>query len=40
MERTAKDIRLLVAKCIASAGQGHIGGSLSIVDVLTVLYEK
>ena len=26
--------------CIASLGAGHIGGSFSIVDLLTVLYYK
>lgn len=34
----AKEIRKLTFECIASFGSGHIGGSLSIVDVLTVLY--
>ena len=34
----AKKIRRLTTECIASFGSGHIGGSLSIVDVLTVLY--
>lgn len=36
----AKEIRALTAECISSIGAGHIGGSLSIVDVLTVLYYK
>lgn len=36
----AKEIRVLTAECISSIGAGHIGGSLSIVDVLTVLYYK
>lgn len=40
MKQIAKEIRLLTCECIASIGQGHIGGSLSIVDVLTVLYYK
>lgn len=35
-----KEIRALTAECISSIGAGHIGGSLSIVDVLTVLYYK
>jgi transketolase len=37
---TAKQIRKLTVRTIASIGSGHIGGSLSIVDVLTVLYFK
>jgi transketolase domain protein len=40
MEQIAKEIRKLTMECIASLGQGHIGGSLSIIDVLTVLYYK
>lgn len=40
MQQIAKEIRKLTVECIASLGQGHIGGSLSIVDVLTVLYFK
>ena len=40
MEQIAKEIRAKTFECIASIGQGHIGGSLSIVDVLTVLYYK
>lgn len=40
MIKIAKEIRALTIECIASIGQGHIGGSLSIVDALTVLYYK
>ena len=40
MQQKAKEIRSLTCKCIASLGSGHIGGSLSIVDVLTTLYYK
>ena len=40
LEQEAKEIRKLTLKCIAEFGSGHIGGSLSIVDVLTVLYFK
>lgn len=36
----ANEIRGLTIECIASLGSGHIGGSYSIVDVLTVLYYK
>ena len=36
----AKEIRALTAECISSIGAGHIGGSLSIVDVLAVLYYR
>ncbi len=39
-KQTAINIRELTLKSIASIGQGHIGGSYSIVDCLTVLYFK
>ena len=38
--RITKDIRKLIIKSIASIGSGHLGGSLSIVEVLTVLYFR
>ena len=40
MQKIANEIRGLTLKCVASLGSGHIGGSLSIVDVLTILYYK
>lgn len=40
LEQIAREIRILTVKCIASLGSGHIGGSMSIVDVLTTLYYK
>ena len=40
LEKIAREIRILTVKCIASLGSGHIGGSMSIVDVLTSLYYK
>lgn len=40
MRQIAKEIRALTVECISSIGQGHIGGCLSIVDALTVLYYK
>ena len=40
LEKIAREIRILTVKCIASLGSGHIGGSMSIVDVLTALYYK
>lgn len=36
----AAQIRKQILKTIASAGKGHIGGSLSIADLLAVLYGK
>ena len=40
MQKKASEIRILTLKCVASLGSGHIGGSLSIVDLLTVFYYK
>ncbi len=40
MINKAKEIRRLTLECIASLGSGHSGGSMSIVDLLTVLYYK
>jgi transketolase len=38
LESIAKEIRRQVIKAIGEAGQGHVGGCLSIVDLLAVLY--
>ncbi len=38
LERKACEIRQEVLKTICAAGTGHSGGSLSVVDMLTVLY--
>lgn len=38
LEIFAQKIRVGILECIASRGFGHVGGSLSIADVLAVLY--
>ncbi len=38
LRKIADEIRLETFKVIAEAGGGHFGGSLSIVEILTVLY--
>ncbi len=38
LESRANDIRKLTIECIGKLGVGHIGGCLSICDVLAVLY--
>jgi transketolase len=38
LEQQAREIRKSVIRAIGAAGLGHIGGSLSVVDVITVLY--
>jgi transketolase len=37
---TATQIRLTVLDMISNAGQGHIGGDFSVIDVLTVLFHS
>lgn len=34
----ARSVRIWVVKSLAAAGSGHLGGSLGLADVLTVLY--
>lgn len=38
MDEVCKEIRRLTVECIGSIGSGHIGGSMSIVELLKVLY--
>ena len=38
LKQIAKNIRINTFKAIANAGGGHFGGSLSVVEILTVLY--
>lgn len=40
LQATCTNVRRLTLKTIGTLGVGHIGGSLSIVDLLVVLYEK
>lgn len=40
LEKKAKEIRKLVIKAIGEAGKGHIGGCLSVADLIAVLYFK
>ncbi|MCI8417166.1 MAG: transketolase [Lachnospiraceae bacterium] len=40
LEEFCKESRRLTVKQIASLGLGHIGGSLSMVELLAVLYKK
>ena len=40
LRRLSADMRIAVINGICEAGFGHIGGSISIVDVLAVLYGK
>lgn len=38
LNKQANEVRKLLIQTFGDAGMGHVGGSLSIVDVLTVLY--
>lgn len=38
LERTARKIRGLIIQSIGAVGSGHVGGCLSIVEILTTLY--
>lgn len=38
LKKIAKNVRLNVIKSVAAAKSGHPGGSLSVADILTVLY--
>ncbi|MGN0795802.1 MAG: transketolase [Christensenellales bacterium] len=40
LQEICKEIRIDTLKCIGSIGVGHIGGSLSIVEILASLYFK
>ncbi len=40
LEEKCREVRADVIRTIGTLGVGHIGGSLSIVDLLVVLYEK
>lgn len=40
LQRQARKVRALVIEMIGRLGVGHIGGALSIVDALTVLYFR
>ncbi|MDR1224284.1 MAG: transketolase [Tannerella sp.] len=40
LEDKAKEIRKMTIDAIGYLGVGHIGGALSVVDVLTILYYK
>ena len=38
IKQVCKDIRCGIVECIGSIGVGHIGGCLSIAELLAVLY--
>jgi len=40
LKERAKQLRMDTMRCIGSIGTGHIGGCLSIIEVLTLLYFK
>jgi len=40
LRRRAADIRIRTIRCLEKFGSGHVGGSMSIADVLAVLYGR
>lgn len=38
LKEVAKNVRIDVIEALAAAKSGHPGGSLSVTDILTVLY--
>ena len=40
LERFAQEIRLTTMRTIAAFGEGHVGGALSIADLMAVLYAR
>jgi len=38
LEKISSEIRRLTFRAIYGAGKGHFGGSLSVIEILTVLY--
>jgi transketolase len=40
LEDKARDLRLLTMDTTLSAGSSHVGGSMSVMDILTILYYK
>lgn len=40
LENKARELRKLTVQTVVWAGSGHIGGSLSSIDILTILYHK
>ncbi|HXT02002.1 MAG TPA: transketolase [Elusimicrobiota bacterium] len=40
LKALARDMRVDIIRMIEAAGNGHPGGSLSVIDILTVLYWK
>ena len=40
LELVARDVRVLTLSSIGHLGVGHVGGAMSVVDILTYLYYK
>ncbi len=40
LERIAREIRLRDLQAVFEAGAGHIGGEMSVIDILTALYFR
>ncbi len=40
LETKANDLRKLLLQTTVDAGSGHIGGGMSVMDLMTALYHK
>ena len=40
LEKKANDLRHLTVKTVSWGGSGHIGGGMSALDALTILYHR
>lgn len=40
LEKKANDLRHLCLQTTVWAGSGHIGGGMSVMDILTVMYHR
>jgi len=40
LEQKARDLRKLIIDTVVWAGSGHVGGALSSIDIMTILYHK
>ena len=40
LQRTAQELRITILRMNHRAGSGHTGGSFSVAEIITVLYDK
>ena len=40
MDQRSRDLRILIVKALEGGGRGHIGSSMSLVEILRVLFDS